>query len=180
MLKEEITPENLLNYMNNQEDIKEKKYYERKNSNCKNKDFVQEIKSLNEKIEEILNIVESDDFKKLNLDNVEEKKLYSEILEELQIYKDKIEILQNAEKNYLEMKEKHEKKIEKNKFENFKNIFYENFKLYEKFKKEKKDMKNIPENFKKLYSLYEQVEKEKINDFTLHEIFYNYDNLFII
>ena len=85
MLKEEITPENLLNYMNNQEDIKEKKYYERKNSNRKNKDFVQEIKSLNEKIEEILNIVESEDFKNLNLDNIEEKKLYDEILEELKI-----------------------------------------------------------------------------------------------
>lgn len=170
MLKEEITPENLLNYLNNQEDIKEKKYYESKNLNIKNQDFIQEIKSLNEKIEELLDIVESEDFKSLNLNNAEEKKLHNSILEELQIYKDKIEILQNAEKNYNDMKEKQIKKMEKNKNENLKNIFKENFKLYEKFKKEKMENLQIPEFFKFIFSIFDKIninktEEEQIEEF---------------
>ena len=109
ILKEEITPENLINYLNNQEDIREKKFSNNEFLNNKKKEynFTDEIKDLNKKIEELLSIVESADFKNLNLDNKDEKKLHDEILDELQNYKDKIEILLNAEKNYLEMKEKH-------------------------------------------------------------------------
>lgn len=172
ILKEEITPENLINYLNNQEDIREKKFSNNEFLNNKKKEynFTDEIKDLNKKIEELLSIVESADFKNLNLENKDEKKLHDEILDELQNYKDKIEILLNAEKNYLEMKEKHKTKIEKLKYENYKNIFKENFKLYEKFKKENKDISSIPEFFKPLFIAYEGIdfektEEEQIKDF---------------
>lgn len=160
MLNEEITPNNLINYLNQQEDIKEMKY-KQANNHKPNDSFLKRIETLNKKISEYITIIESDDFNNLNLNDNNEKKLHDDIIKELRDKKDELEILKNSIKNYDEMKEKHTKKINKMNYENQLSIFKDNYEIYKKMKNEGE----IPDVFKYMYFIYDNLNiDEKDNE----------------
>ena len=160
MLNEEITPNNLINYLNQQEDIKELKY-KPKSDYKQNDSFLKRIETLNKKISEYITIIESDDFNNLNLNDSNEKKLHDDIIKELRDKKDELEILKNSIKNYDEMKEKHAKKINKMNYENQLNIFKDNYEIYKKMKNEEE----IQDVFKYMYFIYDNLNiDEKDNE----------------
>lgn len=167
MLNEEITPNNLINYLNNTEDVKEMKY-KQSNNYKPNDSFLKRIETLNRKISEYITIVESDDFINLNLNDDNEKKLHDDIIKELNDNKNELEMLIKSVQNYNEMKEKHIKKINKINYENQMKIFKENYKIY----KNMKNNKEIPDVFKYMYFIYDNLnisendnEKDILNQF---------------
>ena len=168
MLKEEITPNNLINYLNNVDDVKELKYQNNKNY-IPNDSFLERIQKINNKVSEYMNIIDSDEFNNLDLNNSLEKKLHDDILNELSICKEELDILVECVNNYNKMKIKHNEKINKSKYENGFNIFKNNYELFKSFKNNKDtiDINTVPDVFKYMYFIYEKLniqDNENIED----------------
>lgn len=164
--EDEDTPDNILNSM---VDDKQKQ---------KINPMLDKIKSINDKITDLLNIIDSDDFKNLN-DNVKaERDLKDQIIKELENSKKDLEGLKSSQENNIKSNIEHSERIKKERYEIQKNNFIYNYGIYKKLKN---DNLPIPEPFIYSFKIYDIVEslnlddKDKLNKFI--ELYNsNYDN----
>ena len=145
--------------------IKEQKYY-----NEKVKDPIKtKYNKLTTKMNKIIEIVESEDFKKLDL-SIKENNDFAEMLKQ-EIKKIIIEMndLKNTLKNTRDITNKQEQLNEEETKQIQYNVFIENYKIYKKFKETKSD---IPEVFSYIFTIYDKVEnienlEDKFNKFII-------------
>ena len=129
----------------------------------------EKYKNLNKKMNSIIEIIESDDFKSLDL-NIKEneefvKNIKNKILSIIDELKELKNTLDNTKDITIEQKKINNEDIEKNR----RNVYNENYKIYKQIKENNEE---IPEIFKYIFSIYEINESktynnnyEKLNDF---------------
>lgn len=147
--EEEDTPDNILTSMNSN---KQKQ---------KINPLFDKIKSVNDKINDLLKIVDSDDFKNLNDDIKEEKELKDQIIKELENSKKDLESLKSSQENNIKSNIEHSDRIKKERYETQKNNFNYNYNVYKKLKN---DNSIIPEPFIYPYKIYDIIESLNLDD----------------
>lgn len=150
----EETPTNILNSM---EDVK---IIKNKNNHF---DFItEEINKTIEKVNELLKIIDSDDFKNLDETDEKQKDLKNQIIKELEDNKIKLEDLKESQNNTIEISLKQQEINNKERLENQKKAYEYNYKLYKQFKDDKN--KEIPDVFIYIFKIYDIIENLNIED----------------
>ena len=150
----EETPTNILNSM---EDIKIIK-----NKNNHFDLITEEINKTVEKVNELLKIIDSDDFKNLDETDEKQKDLKNQIIKELEDNKIKFENLKESQNNTIEISLKQQEINNKERLENQKKAYEYNYKLYKHFKDDKN--KEIPDVFIYIFKIYDIIENLNIED----------------
>lgn len=147
----EETPTNILNSMENNKIIKNNYF-----------DFItEEINKTVEKVNELLKIIDSDDFKNLDETDEKQKDLKNQIIKELKDNKIKLEDLKESQNNTIEISLKQQEINNKERTENQKKAYEYNYKLYKQFKNQNKD---IPDVFNYIFKIYDMIENLNIKD----------------